>query len=76
MGSEEAVGRNILIPNAMLFSQVAINYTVTQESAFMLDEVVARITFDSNWEKAEQILKNAAHEITADIIAHLARRQR
>ncbi|HYF51014.1 MAG TPA: ParB N-terminal domain-containing protein [Planctomycetota bacterium] len=68
VGSEEAVGRNILIPNAMLFSQVAINYTVTQESAFMLDEVVARITFDSDWNKAEQILLNAAREITADII--------
>jgi len=68
VGSEEAVGRNILIPNAMLFSQVAINYTVTQESACMLDEVVARITFDSDWNKAEQILLNAAREITANNI--------
>ncbi|HUU30969.1 MAG TPA: mechanosensitive ion channel family protein, partial [Phycisphaerae bacterium] len=28
IGSEEAVGRFILVPNAMLFSQVVINYTV------------------------------------------------
>jgi hypothetical protein len=70
VGSEEAVGRNILIPNAMLFSQVAINYTVTQESAYMLDEVVVRITFNSNWETAEKILLQAAAEITADIIAN------
>jgi small-conductance mechanosensitive channel len=68
IGSEEAVGRNILIPNAMLFSQVAINYTSTQEQAFILDEVVVRITFDSHWETAERILLEAATEMTQDII--------
>lgn len=68
IGSEEAVGRYILVPNAMLFSQVVINYTVTQESPFMLDEVIVRITFDSNWEAAERILLKAAVDITADII--------
>jgi small-conductance mechanosensitive channel len=69
IGSEEAVGRHILVPNAMLFSQVVINYTVSQEAAFMLDEVVIRITFDSDWEEAERILIIAASEITGDVIA-------
>ncbi|MBI4024334.1 MAG: mechanosensitive ion channel [Verrucomicrobia bacterium] len=69
IGSEEAVGRDILIPNAMLFSQVVINYTVCQEAAYMLDEVVARITYDSDMEMAEKILLDAAREITKDIIA-------
>ncbi|MGH7145485.1 MAG: ParB N-terminal domain-containing protein [Planctomycetota bacterium] len=69
IGSEEAVGRHILVPNAMLFSQVVINYTVTQEAAYMLDEAVIRITFDSDWEAAEKILLDAAREITGDIIA-------
>ena len=69
IGSEEAVGRYILVPNAMLFSQVVINYTVTQEAAYMLDEVVIRITYDSHWETAERILLDAAREITRDIIA-------
>ncbi len=68
VGSEEAVGRNVLVPNAMLFSQVVINYTVMQEAAFMLDEVVIRITYDSDWKTAEQILLNAAYEVTKDII--------
>lgn len=68
IGSEEAVGRYILVPNAMLFSQVVINYTVTQEAAYMLDEVVIRITHDSDWSAAERILLNAANEVTADII--------
>lgn len=69
VGSEEAVGRYILVPNAMLFSQVVINFTVKQEAAFMLDEVVARITYDSNMQKAERILLDAARKITGDIIA-------
>ncbi len=69
VGSEEASGRFIMVPNAMLFSQVVINYTVTQKSDFMLDEVVIRITYDSDWKKAESILLDAANEVTGDIVA-------
>ena len=68
IGSEEAVGRYILVPNPLLFSQVVINYTVLQESPYMLDEAIIRMTYDSNWESAEQILLNAARKITGDII--------
>lgn len=84
VGSEEAVGRNILIPNAMLFSNLIINYTPrkenngqledepalkkARESAYFLDEVVARITFDSDWDMAEKILLNSAGEVTPSII--------
>jgi small-conductance mechanosensitive channel len=68
IGSEEAVGRYILLPNAMLFSQVVINYTVLQDSPYMLDEVVIRITYDSDWEEAEAILLRAAEAATGDII--------
>jgi len=68
IGSEEAVGRYILVPNAMLFSQVVINYTVVQGSPYMLDEVIARITYDSDWDTSERILLNAAMGITKDII--------
>ncbi|MEI6807131.1 MAG: mechanosensitive ion channel domain-containing protein [bacterium] len=68
IGSEDAIGRNILIPNAMLFSQVAINYTPRQDSAYFLDEVVTRITYDSDWDTAEKIMVNAARKVTANII--------
>jgi hypothetical protein len=69
VSSEEAVNRPILIPNAMLFSQVAINYTARQDAAFILDEVVVRITYDTEWDEAEKILLGAAREATGDIIA-------
>lgn len=68
VGSEEAIGRDILIPNAMLFNQVAINYTPKAQLAFFLDEVVLRVTYDSEWDSAEKILIDAAREVTADII--------
>lgn len=69
VSSEEASGRHILIPNAMLFSQVVINYTSLQEAPYFLVEEIARITFDSDWETAEQILLAAAREVTGEIIA-------
>jgi len=68
IGSEDAIGRNILIPNAMLFGQVAINYTPQQAAAYFLDEVVTRITFDSDWDAAEKIMIDAASRVTSDII--------
>jgi small-conductance mechanosensitive channel len=68
VGSEEAVGRPILIPNAMLFSNVVINYTARQDAAYILDEVVIRITYDTNWDIAEDILLSAAREVTGEII--------
>lgn len=68
VGSEDVSGRNILIPNAMLFSQVVINYTAKYEEPYSLDEVVWRITLDSDWDEAEKILIGAAKEITKDII--------
>jgi len=71
IGSEEAIGRHILIPNAMLFSQVVINYTAEmgiKDSAHFLDEVIVRITFDSDWDAAERMLLEAAREVTGEII--------
>jgi hypothetical protein len=62
------VNRPILIPNAMLFSQVVINYTARQDAAFILDEVVIRITYDTDWDEAERILLAAAREVTREII--------
>jgi small-conductance mechanosensitive channel len=68
VGSEEAAGRDVLIPNAMLFTNIVINYTPKQSAAFVLDEVVIRITFDSDWSLAERVLMDAAREVTGDII--------
>jgi small-conductance mechanosensitive channel len=80
VGSEDAVGRHVLIPNSMLFSNLIVNYTPSKKtdpahtfedqrsSAYILDEVVVRITFNSDWDTAESILIDAAREATSDII--------
>ena len=68
VGTEEAIGRHILIPNAMLFSNVVINYTPQQADPFVLDEVVVRITYDSDWSVAERILLDEAIAVTGDMI--------
>ena len=66
VAGEERSGRGILIPNAILFSQTITNYTFDVE--YILSEVPVRITFQSIWEEAEQILLNAAKQITSDAI--------
>ncbi len=71
VGSEEPIGRDILIPNAMLFGQVAVNYTrntMKTTSPYFLDEVVIRLTYDSDWDTAEEILRSAARNVTAEVI--------
>lgn len=67
VGGEEKSGRGVLIPNATLFQQVIYNYTL--ETNFILDEVLVRLTFDSDFDLAEQICVKAATEVTKDIIA-------
>jgi len=68
IGSEEAVGRSVFIPNAMLFDHVAINYASAHEAPYILDELVVRITYDSKWDVAERILIDAARQVTKDVI--------
>ena len=78
VGGEDKSNREILIPNAILWGNVIINYTSQiagpsgSEHAgtgrFILDEVIVRITFDSDWEEAERLLLKAAREVTYSII--------
>ena len=68
IGGEERSGRGILIPNAILFQNIIVNYTLEQEH--MLDEVPVRITFDSDWEKAKQILLESAKSVTTEVMKH------
>lgn len=66
VGGEERSGRGILIPNAIMFGQIIINYTF--DAKYILDEVPVRITFESDWDEAENVLLNAAYQVTKEII--------
>jgi len=67
VGGEEPSGRAVLIPNAILFGNIIMNYTLAEK--YMLDEVPVRLTFDSDYELAQKIMLDAARDIAADIIA-------
>lgn len=69
VGGEESSNRGILIPNAVLFDQMVINYAVSQESKYILDEVPVRVSYDSDYKLAEETLIACAKEVTADIVA-------
>ena len=71
---EDKSGRNVLVPTSFLFGQIINNYSMKLPSdeagqKYLLDEVMVRITYNSDWDEAEQILNEAAREVTADVIA-------
>jgi small-conductance mechanosensitive channel len=70
---EERSGRGALVPMSWVFDQVIANYSMklpSDESSqkYLLDEIVARVTYNSDWNEAETILRAAAREVTADAI--------
>lgn len=68
IGGEESSNRGILIPNAVLFDQMVINYAVSEEAKHILDEVPVRISYDSDYGLAQQTLIDSAAEVTREII--------
>lgn len=58
---EEKSGRIIMIPNSAIFEKEIINYTHQDE--YILVEIVTSITYESNLEKAENIIINAVEKI-------------
>lgn len=66
VGGEERSGRSVMIPNLHLFRWTIINYTLDEK--YILDEVPIRLTYDSDIERAEEIMLRHGNEITADVI--------
>ena len=63
---EETSGRIIMVPNSLLFEKSIINYT--QESEYVLDQVAAPVTFESDLDKVEKIFIESAKKYTRDVI--------
>lgn len=73
VGGEESSNRGILIPNAVLFDQMVINYAVSKETKYILDEVPVRVSYDSDYKLAESTLIACAREVTKEIVEELGR---
>jgi small-conductance mechanosensitive channel len=71
---EEKSGRGVYLPTQWLFGHIINNYSMELPSdaagkKYLLDEIVVRITYDSDWDEAEQILKEIAGKLTAEATA-------
>ncbi len=76
---EERSGRGIHIPTAMLFGEHVINYNLFDKSdegvskeghsvGTMLDEVIARVTFGTDFELAKRLCVDSARDALREIV--------
>ncbi len=63
-GSDQVSGRNIMIPNHLLFEHNIINYTLIHD--YVLGEVSVDVTYESNLDKAMKIAKESAIKFTKE----------
>ncbi len=56
--ADQSTGRIINIPNGKIFTETLANYTKGFD--FIWDEVPVLVTFESNWEKAKELLTEIA----------------
>lgn len=61
--ADQSTGRIIHVPNNWIFKHACANYT--QGFNFIWNELPVTVTFESNWEKAKQILSRVAEEHSA-----------
>lgn len=61
--ADQSTGRIIHIPNGLVFTRAVANYA--QGFNFIWNEIPITITFESNWEDAEQLLNKIAEQHSA-----------
>jgi small-conductance mechanosensitive channel len=61
--ADQSTGRIIHIPNGWVFKNSTINYT--QAFEYLWNELVVTVTFESNWERAKEILTKIAQAHSA-----------
>lgn len=72
--ADQSTGRIIHVPNGWVFKKTTSNYT--QAFNFIWNELPVTITFESNWEKAKEILTRIANQHSAIKSEHAARQVR
>jgi small-conductance mechanosensitive channel len=63
--ADQSTGRIIHVPNGQVFSEALANYTTGFE--YIWNEVPVCVTFESNWEKAKEILQEIANRNAAQL---------
>ncbi|OHB55571.1 MAG: hypothetical protein A2Y07_03305 [Planctomycetes bacterium GWF2_50_10] len=65
-GSDQTTGRVLHIPNSKIFSETLANFSKGLD--FIWDEITFTVTFESNWAKAKEILKNIGRQNAQDTL--------
>ena len=63
---EDKSGRSVMIPNQHLFKWSVINYTLDEK--YLLDEVMIRLTYNSDMTRAECIMCEQAAQVTTEVV--------
>ena len=63
--ADQSTGRVIHLPNSLVLTEAIANYSKGFE--FIWNEVPVLVTFESNWEKAKQLLHDIARKHTAHL---------
>ncbi|HEX9767437.1 MAG TPA: mechanosensitive ion channel domain-containing protein [Nitriliruptorales bacterium] len=63
--ADQSTGRIVHVPNGIFLREAVANFT--QGFAYVWHEVAVLVTFESDWEKAEQVMLEVLTELTADV---------
>lgn len=69
--ADQSTGRVVHLPNRVLFTQPISNYT--QGFPYIWNELPIMITFESNWQRAKQILTDLVEQQARDISEEVRR---
>jgi small-conductance mechanosensitive channel len=70
--AEQSTGRIVHVPNSMVLSDVLANYS--QGFRFIWHEIPVLVTFESNWQKAKEILLEIANKSALHLSAEAEKR--
>jgi small-conductance mechanosensitive channel len=65
--ADQYTGRIVSLANRVVFSDPVFNYT--QHSCYLWDEIMIPVTYDSNWQRAIEILLAKGQELTVSFHA-------
>ncbi len=72
--AHERTGKTLYVPNSLLLKESLLNYNTTSD--FMSVEMQVTISYESDWKKAETILKETLNAETAEFTETARRQQR
>jgi small-conductance mechanosensitive channel len=72
--AHERTGKTLYVPNSLILSEPLLNYNTTSD--FMSVEMKVTVSYESDWKKAESILKEVLMAETAEYAEQARRQQR